>query len=127
MTTCICINRVTRTLGLPVALAAVVVALVAPGAQALSCPQSVAQVKEMKDCAPAALATATTGAVRVHRRFGVPIATSEPAIATPIAAEERFDWADAGIGAGISSGAFLLALTGVIVLHRRRTVHRHLA
>jgi hypothetical protein len=117
MTTFTCINRVTRTLGLPVALAVVVVALTAPGAQALSCPQSVAQVKEMKDCAPAALATATTG---------LPIATSEPAIATPVAAEERFDWADAGIGAGISFGAVLLALTGVIVLRRRvRTVHRH--
>jgi hypothetical protein len=110
MSTLICINRVTRTLGLPVALAAVVVALLAPGAQALSCPQSVAQVEHVYDCATAGLTTATTG---------LPSATSAPATGTAIAVQQRFDWVDAGIGAGISVGAFVLALTGVIVLHRR--------
>lgn len=99
------ITGVIRRLGLSVAVAAVVAALLAPGAQAVPCPQSVALAPTMQDCA-------TIGQLKEPSGFAT-------ARVTPTATGDEFDWADAGLGAGVSSGTILLVLTGVMLLQRR--------
>lgn len=99
------ITRVIRRLGPLVALAAVVAALLAPGAQAVPCPQSVALAPTMQDCA-------TIGQLKEPSGF----ATARVA---PAATGDGFDWADAGLGAAVSSVAIVLALAGAMLLYRR--------
>jgi hypothetical protein len=99
------INSVIRRLGPLVALAAVVAALLAPGAQAVPCPQSVALAPTMHDCA-------TIGQLKEPSGFAT-------ARVTPAATGDGFEWADAGLGAAVSSGTILLVLAGAMFLYRR--------
>ena len=62
--------------------------------EAVPCPQSVALAPTMQDCV-------TIGQLKEPSGFAT-------ARVTPTATGDEFDWADAGLGAGVSSGTILL-------------------
>ncbi len=108
-------HRSLRWLIGPVAFGIVLVAMLAPSAQAASCPPPRTHTGQQLD----ALGVPGEGAAQVKEAELCATVGLPTVAAAPIAPEDGFDWADAGIGVAASFGAFLLAATGVIALRRR--------